>query len=188
MSMVSTYFSVTFGTLASLFVGDFIFYWYHRAQHLYPSLWVIHELHHADTELNTTTSLRTYFLEHAIQTIIISFPLIYVFGASRSAIISTPILVGFLFFTHANLRLDLGILTKIITGPQTHRIHHSIEEKHRDKNFAQFFPVIDIAFGTYYHPGRDEFPNTGTPMMKTNAPIGEVLLKPWSTWLTKLLG
>jgi len=32
-----------------------------------------------------------------------------------------------------------------------------------DKNFAAFFPVIDILFGTYYRPRRDEYPRTGIP-------------------------
>ena len=65
------------------------------------------------------------------------------------------------FFIHANVRLELGPLTPIISGPQLHRIHHSALAEHRDKNFATFFPFIDILFGTYYGPGKGEHPPTG---------------------------
>jgi sterol desaturase/sphingolipid hydroxylase (fatty acid hydroxylase superfamily) len=46
-------------------------------------------------------------------------------------------------------------------GPQIHRIHHSVLPQHRDKNYAVWFPLWDVLFGTYYHPARDEFPPTG---------------------------
>jgi sterol desaturase/sphingolipid hydroxylase (fatty acid hydroxylase superfamily) len=65
------------------------------------------------------------------------------------------------FVNHANLRLHLGPLTALVSNPQWHRIHHSISIEHRDKNFAAFFPVIDIMFGTYYRPHKHEYPATG---------------------------
>ena len=43
----------------------------------------------------------------------------------------------------------------------SHRIHHSREIAHRDKNFAVYFPIWDVLFGTYYAPAREEFPATG---------------------------
>jgi sterol desaturase/sphingolipid hydroxylase (fatty acid hydroxylase superfamily) len=45
--------------LGYLLAVDFLYYWYHRAQHSLTFLWAIHELHHADAELNITTSYRT---------------------------------------------------------------------------------------------------------------------------------
>ena len=38
-----------------------------------------------------------------------------------------------------------------------------IEEQHWNRNFAAYFPVIDLIFGTYYHPRPDEYPDTGIP-------------------------
>jgi sterol desaturase/sphingolipid hydroxylase (fatty acid hydroxylase superfamily) len=74
------------------------------------------------------------------------------------------VIVGYMasaFFNHANIRLRLGPLTPILCGPQYHRIHHSRLPEHQDKNFAALFPVIDMMFGTYHRPSRDEFPPTG---------------------------
>lgn len=172
--------------VAFIFLGDVLFYFYHRAQHTYPALWAIHELHHTEKELNATSSLRTHFLESPIQAMIIASPVIFLLHPPQTGLfILTPLLTFWLFFTHANIKLNLKTLTKVITGPQSHRIHHSIEEKHQNKNFAQFFPVIDILFGTYYHPSRDEFPETGLKEQK-EITFKESLLQPFKTWTSLL--
>jgi sterol desaturase/sphingolipid hydroxylase (fatty acid hydroxylase superfamily) len=49
----------------------------------------------------------------------------------------------------------------VIAEPRFHRIHHSLENRHFDKNFAFMFPVWDVIFGTAYCPAADEYPKTG---------------------------
>ena len=172
--------------IAYLFVMDFIFYWYHRAEHAYAPLWAVHELHHADSDLNVTSSMRTYFLEYPLQFFIIAIPTTYLITIDSSLLL--PLLVittTWLFFTHTNVRLHLGFLSKYICGPQVHRIHHSNQKIHEDKNFAQFFPIIDVVFGTYYEPHKNEFPTTGTPNLPSHASIPTVLLRPWKLWFGK---
>jgi len=43
---------------------------------------------------------------------------------------------------------------------QNHRIHHSIEPQHWNKNFCKLLPLFDVIFGTAWKPGKDEFPKT----------------------------
>jgi len=158
--------------LLYMFVVDSIFYWYHRAQHAVPWLWAIHELHHSDGELNATSSLRTYLIERPLQFVFISLPvsvLVSRVPALGSLSLSAQesewlylVSLAWLFFAHANLRLELGRWSWLATGPQVHRLHHSAEPVHLGTNFAQFFPLLDIAFGTYRAPRRGEFPHTGT--------------------------
>ncbi len=172
---------------AYLVIIDFGFYWYHRAEHKFHGLWQIHELHHSDTQLNVTSGMRSYWLERPLQTLLVSIPASYIVGVNNQvSMIVLMLLIFMLSFTHANIRLRLGWLTPIICGPQLHRIHHSVEEKHRDKNFAQWFPIFDILFGTYYHPQSDEFPKTGTPELPENASLTTVMKKPFQIWLQKL--
>lgn len=169
------------------FINDFIFYWYHRAQHHFKSFWVIHELHHSDTELNVTTSMRTYWLERPLQTLLITLPITFLIGVDTRAFkIFVVMLTIWLFFTHANLKLRLGFLTRIVGGPQLHRIHHSNLPEHQGKNFAQFFPVLDIIFGTYYHPGYNEFPTTGLVEKNKVDSIPDVMARPFETWFSFL--
>jgi sterol desaturase/sphingolipid hydroxylase (fatty acid hydroxylase superfamily) len=69
--------------------------------------------------------------------------------------------LAWLFFAHANLRLELGRWSWMGTAPQLHRLHHSADPAHTGTNFAQFFPLLDVAFGTYRAPAAGEFPQTG---------------------------
>jgi sterol desaturase/sphingolipid hydroxylase (fatty acid hydroxylase superfamily) len=169
------------------FVNDFIFYWYHRAQHRFDFFWPIHELHHTEMALNATSGLRTFWLEAPLQALLIALPASYIVGLDHRAILLLPLIyTGWLYFAHANWRLDLGFLTPVICGPQVHRIHHSNLTAHHNKNFAQYFPLIDMMFGTYYRPQRGEFPTTGLPERITPASLEEITVGPFLAWTTAL--
>jgi sterol desaturase/sphingolipid hydroxylase (fatty acid hydroxylase superfamily) len=173
---------------AYLFVGDFLFYWYHRAQHHFAWLWTIHELHHSDDALNVTTSLRTYWLDRPIQALLIGLPLGYLFGWESSAGLLLPFLAAaWLIFVHANLRLHLGPLTPVFVGPQLHRLHHSRLARHQGKNFAQFFPIFDVLFGTYCAPARDEFPPTGIDGTSACPSATAATIGPLLAWWQRLV-
>ena len=170
--------------VANLFTIDFVYYWYHRAQHRFPALWAIHELHHADASLNATSSFRTYWLEMPVQAALVLTPSLLLFG-DQGAVHAFGLLVGsygLLIFSHCNFRLALGPLSGIVCGPQVHRIHHSRLPQHRDRNFAQYFPVLDRLFGTWYAPARDEFPPTGAEGLASDASLGTVLVRPLRIW------
>jgi len=57
---------------------------------------------------------------------------------------------------------DLNALTEshVLVTPQSHRVHHSIEDRHRDRNFAMTLSVWDRLFGTSYRAA-DEYPEAG---------------------------
>lgn len=170
--------------LVNLLLVDFLFYWYHRAQHRFRPLWAIHELHHSDAELNATTSYRSFWLEILAQTVIVSTPTFVFFGhlGGSHAIAVLSISVFVLIFTHANLRLALGPFSPVVCGPQVHRIHHSRLPQHRDRNFAQVFPVLDQLFGTYHAPTRDEFPPTGAEDLPSDVSLMHALRQPFHIW------
>lgn len=168
----------------NLFAIDFIFYWYHRAQHTFSWLWPLHELHHSESELNVTTSYRTYWLEMPLQNLFIIFPTILIFGelGPVHALIMPFAVSAFLLITHSNTRISFGWFNRVLCSPQIHRIHHSIDDKHLGKNFAQFFPFIDILFGTYHHPKDSEYPKTGLVDIPSDMPIHRSLLRPFNEW------
>jgi sterol desaturase/sphingolipid hydroxylase (fatty acid hydroxylase superfamily) len=143
-------------------VFDFFYYWHHRLQHTIPALWAQHKLHHTEESLCCLTNLRHHWLEDGIRVFTITIPMacLVTLTPVQGAWVAVLISHWSMFF-HANLRLPLGPLTPVLVGPQTHRIHHSREPKHADKNFAAFFPLWDILFGTYYRPRPGEWPATG---------------------------
>lgn len=171
-------------TLLFLFIYDFFYYWWHRSQHKHPSLWAIHKLHHLDEAINASTDLRHHWLEDLGRLPVIVVPMTILFKLSPQA----DGVVGFLFaswtlFIHANLRLNLGRLSWLVDGPQLHRIHHSRLREHFDRNFAAFFPIWDVLFGTYFHPRRGEFPPTGVADEPAVSGVLQGALLPFRTWL-----
>ena len=168
----------------NLLAIDLFYYAYHRAQHRFLPLWAIHELHHADAELNATSSYRTYWLEAPVQAMLVVTPTAVLFGhfGPEHGRIVLACSVFFLILSHANLRLDFGPLTDWIIGPQVHRIHHSRLDVHRDRNFAQVFPFLDGLFGTYHRPSPQEFPPTGTEHLASDAPFRTVMARPFRIW------
>jgi sterol desaturase/sphingolipid hydroxylase (fatty acid hydroxylase superfamily) len=162
LSFSGTWWGQLLHVLAFLFVFDFFYYWFHRWQHTIKPLWAQHALHHSDEALNITTGNRHHWLEDSLRIFVILIPMDILFSFSFETvglIWATFLLWG--YFIHLNIRLNLGWLTPVFGGPQLHRIHHSNQEPHLDKNFAAFFPVFDVLFGTFYWPKKDEYPTTG---------------------------
>jgi hypothetical protein len=51
---------------------------------------------------------------------------------------------------HSELPWSFGWFGRwVVTSPQVHQIHHSIDEEHRDHNFSNC-PLWDQLFGTWY--------------------------------------
>lgn len=168
--------------LSFAIVWDLYQYWMHRLQHTLPFLWETHKFHHSDTALNSSTHARTHFLSHLL--FFSSYLLVMMFmGSQTPHPIATFVLFKLWgFFNHMNVRLNLGLLTPIVSGPQWHRIHHSLQTKHYNKNFAAFFPFIDIFFGTYYSPRKGEYPASGLPNKEDAGDLWEATIAPFCAW------
>ena len=127
-------------------------YFAHRLAHTVPFLWRFHSVHHSSEELDWLASARVHPLDQVFSRAIIIVPL-YVMGFTREvfgAYLAITIVHGILL--HSNIRFRLGFLRGIITTPEYHHWHHSNHKEARNKNFAGQLPMLDILFGTYYHP------------------------------------
>lgn len=157
-------------------------YWLHRLQHKVPWLWETHKFHHSETALNSSTQARHHLLHHVL-TFLFYLPVLIVTGSYLPHYLAVFVMFRLWgFVNHANIRLQLGRATPLISSPQWHRIHHSTLRQHQDKNFATFFPFIDQIFGTYYRPLRDEFPPTGLRGEEPR-PLNEATVGPLVAWL-----
>lgn len=167
--------------LVSALVLDFFFYWFHRMQHS-GLLWPQHLLHHSDTTLNVTTTQRAHFLEHFLIPIFMTLPLVLLFRLPATDVIFiAAIPAAWAYFVHMNIRVCFGPLWWLVTSPQYHRIHHSIESKHFDRNFALWFPVWDILFGTAHRPRADEYPATGVFGVEVTT-FSRAAILPFAEW------
>lgn len=175
------------------FIGDFSYYWWHRLQHTVPFLWELHKLHHSDENLNATTIYRSHFLEPAGQGLIRGLTIGLIFDTTAAPQTVLAIIAGGLltvvwdYFIHANVKLhSLHRLMPFFSTPQYHWIHHSKEPEHQDKNFAIWLPLFDVAFGSYYHPHKEEYPATGLSSGEQFHTVWKAQTSPFVAWKNML--
>ena len=146
--------------LISILVSDFLLWFSHFIRHKIPILWCFHAVHHSQKELNLFSDLRFHFVDYLFTYTVVVIPMSVFKIPLPTVAIYLITLKWYLRFCHANLKINFGWLRYILVTPQSHRIHHSIETKHYDKNFASLFSIWDYLFNTQYKNHR-EYPDTG---------------------------
>jgi sterol desaturase/sphingolipid hydroxylase (fatty acid hydroxylase superfamily) len=140
-------------TLAATFaIRSLAGYGFHVLLHKTPLLWRIHRIHHADTHLDVTTTIRTHPFEFALQ-FLVMVPLALACGLDPWALAAYELLEAFVnLAAHANLRLPHRLdrtLRWVVVTPNMHCLHHSAYRPETDSNYGQLLSVWDRLFGTY---------------------------------------
>lgn len=149
------------GPFLSLFLVDFFYYWFHRAQHRFSLLWRLHSVHHAIRDLNAL-NVYHHWTERFLWVPFILVPISLLVELQTSQVVGITFFVSFFAESiHSNAQLYYGPLRVLLAEPRFHRIHHSLVEHHRDHNFCAYFPIIDSMFGTAYFPADGEDPPIG---------------------------
>lgn len=132
---------------------DLTTYWVHRASHNVPLLWRLHRVHHSDTTMDSSTTLRFHPLELVLIYQTGNILTAGVFGTDvNSMVVYYFIIYIFLFLEHANLRYPKWLnntLGLVFVMPDHHRVHHQQEQFYTDSNFADIFIIWDRLFGTF---------------------------------------
>ena len=137
------------GVLTAMLIGalilDFFVYWEHRFLHANKVMWQQHLLHHSDEYMNVTTAARQHLLENLCMPLFVTIPVAILFQLPPVSIAAVSLIpFAWLYLSHANIRLNFGPLWWVLVSPDYHRIHHSLEAEHIDKNFVAWFPIWDI--------------------------------------------
>jgi sterol desaturase/sphingolipid hydroxylase (fatty acid hydroxylase superfamily) len=137
---------------AVLLARGFISFFTHRLMHRVPLFWRLHRVHHLDTALDVSSTVRFHPLEF-LATLLASVALVALLGLTPWILALYELLdVGVTLFTHANVRLPARLdaaLRWLIVTPDVHRVHHSVHQPETDSNFGAVFPHWDYVFGTY---------------------------------------
>ncbi|MAF30369.1 MAG: hypothetical protein CL820_12025 [Croceicoccus sp.] len=169
------------GSVASAFVAivlyDFFYYWVHRAQHTYPLLWRFHAVHHSVRHLSVPCGYG-HFTEQIFKAIIILGPLSHLI-AWNGAVVATLFILFQGTYIHSSTSISLGRGAWLIGDPRTHRIHHSREPEHFDRNFGSLTLVWDKLFGTAHFPRRDEWPDVGIDEHGPPTSVADYLFLPF---------
>lgn len=148
--------------LAYVLVLDLLVWATHLAFHKVPLLWYFHLVHHSQKEMSFFNEDRDHVVEKAINFTVRFFPLTMMGLAYPTNVYAGMLITWYTWLCHGNIRTNFGPLKYILVTPQSHRVHHSIELPHWDRNFAAYFTLWDRVFGTF-HARYDEYPPTGIP-------------------------
>jgi sterol desaturase/sphingolipid hydroxylase (fatty acid hydroxylase superfamily) len=169
--------------LVSSVIFDFFAYWQHRLEHASPVLWQEHLIHHSDEYMNVTSAGRQHFLDTFLLPIFVTIPMAVLFKLPPVEIGGLSLVpIVWIYFVHANLNIGFGPLWWLLVSPNYHRIHHSLERQHIDRNFCNWFPIWDILFGTAVRPRANECPATGVDGVTLKS-VPQGILFPFQSWL-----
>jgi len=160
-------------------VNDFFYYWMHRAQHQWGWFWRFHRVHHSITEMNATNSYH-HVAEDLFQFVAITAPMSFLLGVETGPVPWIVIVLNstHAYFIHSSADINIGPLRYLFSDNRLHRVHHSREDRHRDKNFSTVTPLWDVLFGTAYFPTRNQWPAVGLDDVAEPRTIGEYLMMP----------
>ena len=134
-----------------IFVVDLALYAAHVSMHKVPTFWRFHRVHHADTEMDSTSGLRQHPLEalYVAGVFAIVMPAL---GVSRaSIIIYTTIALPWFLLNHSNIKYPRWFertVSWLMSTPDWHRVHHSAYQPETDSHYGCVFSVWDRLFGT----------------------------------------
>ena len=147
-------------------MDDLSKYIVHRCMHRWQFLWAFHKVHHSAETMTPITVYRVHPEESIIYglrgSIVIGAVIgifAYCFGIDN---FSLATLLGVNLFSFifnvagANLRhshIEIAYwpwLEKIFISPAQHQLHHSIENKHFNKNYGAMLAVWDWLFGSLH--------------------------------------
>jgi len=156
--------------------SDFLAYWRHRAEHKW--FWPIHAVHHSPTELHAANDIG-HPGQVWINMLCVSFPLSFIqFGPQQTPWAVSFVMTVLSIYIHSPIDVHFGPLRKLVVDNRYHRIHHSLEPKHFDKNFGICFSIWDRMFGTAYDPAPSEWPKVGLANLAPPRTISEFLSLP----------
>jgi sterol desaturase/sphingolipid hydroxylase (fatty acid hydroxylase superfamily) len=145
--------------LVTMMAADLVSYWVHRLFHGPRVLWRLHAVHHATRDLDWLSCARNHPLNEALGGVMVIVPLLLVGLDPRVLDAMAPLSGVWAVFIHANVPWRLGWLRYVVATPLFHRWHHGRGAPPGGCNFAGFFPVWDLLFGTFHVPDRqpDDF-------------------------------
>lgn len=147
------YFGVDVAALVSwsaVFVlVDFCYYWSHRYAHEVNILWAGHVVHHSSEEYNLPVALRQSAL-HGLMSWVFYVPLAFIGVPWRMFVAANALNLIYQFWIHTRAVGRLSPLGEyILNTPSHHRVHHGVNPKYQDKNYAGVFITFDRWFGTF---------------------------------------
>jgi len=158
---------------------DFWTYWLHRAYHKVPDMWRLHEVHHRDEFLDTTSAVRFHLGEVVLSALLRLFPIALLAPPLASVIVFETLVLCASFFHHSNICLPArleGALSKVMVTPSIHWVHHHALVADTNSNYATILSLWDPLFGSRSKTNRQEDMKIGVEGVEDQALLRLILM------------
>jgi sterol desaturase/sphingolipid hydroxylase (fatty acid hydroxylase superfamily) len=135
--------------IACFFAEDLAYYWMHRVSHERRWFWASHVVHHSSQHYNLTTALRQTWTGVLGLTFIFWLPLVWIGFPPEMVLMFSAISLVYQFWIHTEAIDRLGALEWVLNTPSHHRVHHAINPRYLDANYAGVLIIWDRLFGTF---------------------------------------
>ncbi|MFA6238187.1 MAG: sterol desaturase family protein [Bacteriovorax sp.] len=186
------FFELNFGPATNFiltFVAvEFMYYCNHWYNHHVNIGWATHIMHHSPTKYNFTLGYRLGITRALSLGSVVFIPLV-LFGFHPQDIgLWLGIILLYQFFLHTELVPKLGFLDTIINTPSSHRVHHSSNPAHYNKNLGGITLCFDHLFGTFQAEGDRSRMTYGIPAIMEKKNIWYEITCHWRKVFSQFIG
>ena len=131
-------------------LDDLAYYVFHRSAHRVRWFWASHVNHHSSQHYNLSTALRQSWTGFIALSFVFRLPLALA-GYEPGMILACAglnLIYQFWIHTEAVKRMPRWF-EAVMNTPSHHRVHHAVNPRYLDRNFAGTFIVWDRLFGTF---------------------------------------
>ncbi|MGK6318386.1 sterol desaturase family protein [Sphingomonas sp. DT-204] len=140
---------------AAFVLDDLAYYWFHRTAHRVRWFWASHVVHHSSQHYNLSTALRQTWTGLIALSFLFRLPLFLIGFPPAMVFFVAGLNLVYQFWIHTEA---IGRMPRwfeaVMNTPSHHRVHHAINPRYLDRNYAGVFIVWDRLFGTF-EPERD---------------------------------
>lgn len=148
--------------IACFFAEDCAYYWFHRVAHERRFFWASHVIHHSSQHYNLTTALRQTWTGAAGFNFVFWLPLLYLGFPPAMVMMFSAISLVYQYWIHTELIGRMWTpFERVMNTPSHHRVHHAINAKYLDANYAGVLIIWDRIFGTFVPEDDTEKPRYG---------------------------
>ncbi|MCC3305477.1 sterol desaturase family protein [Sneathiella sp. HT1-7] len=133
-----------------LFAEDFVYYWFHRLSHEHRIWWAAHINHHSSQYYNLTTALRQTWTGGLAGTWILWLVLSFIGFPLALIVFQKGISLVYQFWIHTEAIDKMWKpFEAVMNTPSHHRVHHAVNPRYLDANYAGIFIIWDKLFGSF---------------------------------------
>ena len=143
-------------------LDDFAYYVFHRSAHRVRWFWASHVIHHSSQHYNLSTALRQTWTGFLSLAFLFRLPLFLIGFPPAMVFFVVGVNLVYQFWIHTELigRMPAWF-EAVMNTPSHHRVHHGVNPRYLDRNYAGVFIVWDRMFGTFQPERADDPPRYG---------------------------